>query len=588
MIDPGLAYDLIKEWGVRRNTLHQQMTELDLLYRCEADYDPSDGTSAESGLLFAHVDNMAASVCPLNPKIVLKASRVSSEEYARNRQRVINAEFRRLKMAAFVRRAAIKAAVFPRTIAKAIWDMKSGQVKFRSIDLRRFMFDLETEEWEDLTWVCELVVMSESAWKEKIQMKSRVRRKMMYDIAQVGDVKGAAYPEYCDGEDADKTAMRAKQTWVKVYQFYDLTGVGQFMEFVEDIKEPILTTGLPYRNVQNPFYIMSFNANLTDMRGFSDAQVIRRPLHRLSELRTLKNEFVRSSLPLPIIDDTGVDEPDKLIEDLENADGSRTIIRVKVNQGKTIGDVISYKQAPSLSPAFSDMEQSLREDILFRIGMPEYSRGAVGGSDVATEFALANAADQTRRGYKMETLNNLIIWAARSIVGLLQEFMQDSKPYPVGKEEGEESEQAYEDMTRAMLGFDSNVEESIVYDLTAYSGLDGNPGMLLQKLMSASKILLGNPNINQAELMRWLVRVLEAPPALYVDAPPPAPGMPPGMPGAGGAPMPGPGGPGGPTDSMAGGGMPQGVPKVPLPPLPGMKGGEGNPSPVPMGLGKGG
>ena len=64
------------------------------------------------------------------------------------------------------------------------------------------------------------------------------------------------------------------------------------------------------------------------------------------------------------------------------------MVRVKVKNGRSINDVLGQTPTANLSPAFDQMDQTLDNEILYRLGMPQYARGVAGSSQVATELAL--------------------------------------------------------------------------------------------------------------------------------------------------------------------------------------------------------
>lgn len=593
MITAELAARLIACSLDARKNLTMDMAQLGDLYRCVVKYqsptsvdDGDDGgypiqASTESGILFSFVDNMAASICPLDPKIKMSARKKSLMATAKARELMINAEFERIKLARYVRQSAIRAAVFPRQITRAVWDTKRQRLVLRNVSPNRFVFDLDAEQWEDLKWVAEARILSQSEFQEKVSRKTK--RTPLYG-KDLMEVRGSVYPDWArDPADTEKNAQRDQQSWVVVWQFYDFTGDGRFMEFLEDRQTPILVESLPYKHVRNPFFLLSFNSDLNSLRGFSDAMVVQEPMHRMGELGTLNNEFVRATIPHPILDESSVDDVEQTVEAFRNVNGPRSVVRVKVANGKSIQDVLSWRQAPGVNPAFMAAMESNKQDIMFRLGMPEYSRGATGTGQVATEFALAQAADQTRRGYKMSILNELIQWIGACVIGFYKEFMGAEQAYPVG---GVSEDQEWEDLNRSLLGFDGSPrdEDMLTYDVSSYSGLDGNPALILQKLMTVMQYLLQNPNVDQSKLIAWIIELMEAPPALLQKQQP----MPPGAPGAPGAPPSGelpPDAAAMPGIAQPGGEVP-GAPKIPMRGLAGMAGGAGHPAPVPPGLGK--
>jgi hypothetical protein len=185
------------------------------------------------------------------------------------------------------------------------------------------------------------------------------------------------------------------------------------------------------------------------------------------------------------------------------------------------------------------IRQRVLQAIEFVLGLPQYARGVVGATDVATEAALADTALRTRMGKRIQVVNDTVEDMCFNIVALYKEFLKDGKGVVVDADRAEEAAT----LGREQLGFDRD-DFFQKYESIAHSPLNNNSQYKLQQLQAFFPMLAGNPNVKQDIIIQELLTLLEMPQAYQPTPPPPPMGMP-GMP------------PGGPT------GMPPGTPGAP-------------------------
>ena len=174
-------------------------------------------------------------------------------------------------------------------------------------------------------------------------------------------------------------------------------------------------------------------------------------------------------------------------------------------------DIIGHTMTPSLSPEFVAARDRCIQVIEFILGIPQYSRGVVGVSDVATEVALADTATRTRNGRRQQEVYDLISWQSQSIVGLYEEFLADDEVLPVRM--GGDSEVV--EITRAsMLAreiLSAQGEEPLEYDYSAvpYSPTENNRLVQLRNLSQYFDLLSQSEQIDQKRLIRKLTELLQ-------------------------------------------------------------------------------
>ena len=140
----------------------------------------------------------------------------------------------------------------------------------------------------------------------------------------------------------------------------------------------------PYYFVRNPYWMLKFNENLEDNGGLSDAFIIENPVRRLDEARTLELRHAQSTIPVTTLNSAAVDDVEEAKEQLRTCTGPGDILAIQLKNGASLRDAIGQTPTSQLSPSFSSAKQALEQEIMFRLGMPQYTRGVAGASDVAT------------------------------------------------------------------------------------------------------------------------------------------------------------------------------------------------------------
>jgi hypothetical protein len=547
--------------------------------------DQTDDLSMETNYPYAFVDTMVANICPNNPEVTVNARRRHLHEPAKYREALINDTFRRSGAHRIHWRAATMASVYPRSFVKVVWNFRKRSPDFLVVDLRHVWFDLTAERWEDIRYIIEVTVLTREDFNSRIKGKGdkadRAYNPKVADKASFG-----GYPEWLRDRQKDQSLMNdsSKEVfeWVTVYEVYDFTGEGRYYHYLEEEEEPLFAGELPYRFVRNPFYRLSFNDNLQDIGGLSDVSLIRPILERLNELDTLMLWFAQTAIPVTMLNSGLVDNPEHIRSQLRNATSPGSIVEVAGKANASIQDIIGHTQTPSLSPEFIATRDRCIQIIEFILGIPQYSRGVVGVSDVATEVALADTATRTRNGRRQKEIYDMISWQSQAIIGLYEEFLAEDEILPVRLL----ADAQVVEITRASMMarelLANRGEEPLDYDYSAvpYSPTENNRLVQLRNLQQFFPLLQESPQVDQNTLVRKLAEllqmqdVLKSTDQLEQEAQQAAQEAE----AAKGQAMMGPGGPGG-EDTIATGALPPGA-EPPLPPNPagfGPGGGEGSP-----------
>ena len=543
----------------------------------------SDDLSMETNYPYAFVDTMVANICPNNPEVTVNARRKHLHEPAKYRQALINDTFSRIGGHRILWRAATMASVYPRSFVKTVWNFRKRSPDYIVCDLRNIWYDMTAERWEDIRYLIEVTVLTRDDFNSRVKGEGKEDR--AYDPKVAEKAQFGAFPEWLQDKSRDRNLMNESSKevfeWVTVYEIYDFAGEGRYYHFLEENEEPLFAGELPYRFVRNPFHRVVFNDNLQDIGGLSDVSLIAPVLERLNELDTLMLWFAQTSIPITLLNSGLCDNPERVRTQLRDSTTPGSIVEIAGKANASIGDIIGHTQTPSLSPEFIAIRDRCIQIIEFILGIPQYSRGVVGVSDVATEVALADTATRTRNGRRQKVIYDLIGWQDKTIPGLYEEFLADDEILPVRMN----SNTDMIEVTRAsMLAREVQAaigEDPLEYDYiaVAYSPTENNRLVQLRNLQQFFPLLVEAQDVNQPALIRKLLELLqmedilkdkqqiEAEAQQAQQAQQQAPG--------GGMPQP----PSGQGDNMMAGGLPPGAEPV-MPPLPGGAGAGGGQSPL--------
>jgi len=396
----------------------------------------------ENNYYFAFVDTMAAQIVPTNPQVTVKANRRALEKAADLREALINQTFVKEKLAEKLWGLASRSMIWPRSFLKVVWSMKRKRPIFRVINPHYIFYDLDAEDYEDIRYIAEVVPLTKADFKSRIRRKGR--KKGFYRasaLEQIGDqISFGKWPEWLEpDEDTDRyvngeatseqDTIREAYEWVVVYELYDLRG-GKFYHFVEGVEEPLMETALPYQFISNPYKPLVFNDNLQDLGGMSDAELVFPTVERLNEMMSLEMWHCKTSIPIPVVHEGLVDDPESFMDAYEEVDGPGDVLALSAKANVGIDQVLGYTRSPSLPIEWDRVSGRLEKLIEFILGMPAYARGAVGESDVATELALSDTATRTRNARRQKAIYFIIEWAAQAVVALYQEFMGEDEEIP--------------------------------------------------------------------------------------------------------------------------------------------------------------
>lgn len=569
---------------------HREMYKCSQLKKVEAT-DPIDTGNDqdvvfESGSLFAYADSMVSSVVPPNPKITANPYNSGHLEMAKGRESLVNSTFARAKAHRTLWQAGLLSCVYPRSFIKVVWKHNAKRPDYINIDPRHIFYDKEAEKWEDVRYLIEITVLTQAEFESRVQHadpNAPADPLKVYDREVARHVKYDSYPMWLR-QDTTQTSMSEKQLdvfkWAVVYEVWDFTDpIPRYYHYLEDQKVPLYAGPPPYMFLRNPFWLVKFNENLQDNGGLSDASIIENPVRRLDECRTLELRHAQATIPVTILNGAAVDSIEDAKEQLRECTSPGDIFAPELKNGASIKDAIGQTPTAALSPSFTTAKQALEQEIMFRLGMPQYTRGIAGSSDVATELALIDSALRTRQGRRIEVISDAIWFMATATVYLYEQFLapDDTIFARVGDGKTERLDRATMQFreveeAQAILRTGAFPEDAMTidYEVVPYSPTENSKSSKLKKIAEFSQLMLAPdaaPHVSRKKFYAALTDLLELgdltpdPSELRALAGPAAPGPTGGAPG--GAPDPSQIGTG--TDeSLNGGEMPSSVEPPPV------------------------
>ena len=249
-----------------------------------------EGITFENNWLFAFADTMIATIIPTNPECTIVHRREELREAAKLRELLVNDLMHKEKLHSKLWKLATRATIFPRAFLKCVWNETKGRPITRVINPEFIFFDAMAEDWEDIRYICEVTVLTRGEFERRI--KKRGREGGVYRSNALEDATFGPYPDWLldeeDGsEDDDHNIVREGFDWITIYEYYDLVAK-EFIHYMEDGQTPLLVSPLPYKQLANPYTMLTFNDNLKDLGGLSDAELVFPTIERLNELSSLE------------------------------------------------------------------------------------------------------------------------------------------------------------------------------------------------------------------------------------------------------------------------------------------------------------
>ena len=413
-LDPKTFKSIIDAHVTKANKEHERWDKWRSWYRSEywgelqQGMDTNDPLLVENNYLYAFTDTMVASVTPPTPRVTCLPRKRDDETMlaARYREALVNDALYRGKAHEVLWKMSTQTSVYGRSIVKTVWNFNKNRPDFIVLDPRYFFFDMSVSRWEDIRYAIEVTTLTKAEFFARTSRRVRTRsRTMQYDSGIARKAQFGSMPRWLlDSEEATYVStndeIRDVFEWVTVYEVYDFT-TNRYYHMLEDVEEPLFIGDLPYVFVRNPFAVLTFNDNMSDIGGMSDSQLVERQQRRLNELDTLELRHAQASIPITVINEALCDQPEDFADQVATATSPGDVVRLHGKNAAPLGDILGNTPTTALSPSFAEIRDRIESSIQFVLGIPEYARGVAGTAEVATELALVDSAMRTRLGLSL-------------------------------------------------------------------------------------------------------------------------------------------------------------------------------------------
>lgn len=472
-----------------------------------------DGVSDEFNLLFAHTDSLIANVVPDEPQMTIKPRTKAERDRIKNIEQALNDFLIQAKVGEKLDHVTRVHTILPRAFLKTTWDRKKQRPRVRVLHPRRVFYDLHADDWEDVRYVIEAVPMTQAQFEQNVRAK--VFRKSCYYPVAEREIEFRGYDDWLDGENLDREAMKNKDThreqgWTTVYHVYDLVGK-KLRIYGGDLTNAALSEKpLPYTYLENPFIRCVWHENLSDLGGLGDGTLAFPSIQRLNELKTLKMWHLKTTIPVAVVDETSLDDPEEFYDAYDAIDGPGQYLKLKINAsrtGKRVDDIISALPQPSMHPDWHRAEGALVDTTNTVLGNPAFSRGQEAKTDVATELSLMNEGFSGRNAKRQNRVYRHSEEVSIHFIALMAQFL----PYDYAIEWEYEGEAKIATPSSMELG---GVKDGRKPEFTPpnfspdrfrikshpYNAEQMNSVAQLKKIQVLLQALLQNPNVDQRKL----------------------------------------------------------------------------------------
>lgn len=466
------------------------------------------GSDLQVPYLNSFVDVMISNIVPPHPACNIRTRRKAKKDAAKIRTVYANDLLAKDSAPWKLRRASALTAIQGRSALKMVWSSKRQRPRARVIPANRFYFDSSAEEWDDIRYFIEVVPMRKEEIERASKNSNPKNKDGVYKKGLAEELKGEfkPLPSWVDDPAKPTGASRKDDEYIIVYEVHDFE-TKKMHHIIEDRFEPIFTSDLPYPRLQNPFHLISFLDNLTDLCGNSHAQMIREPVNRLNELMTMTFEHARMLVPTLFVHSERVDSPDELIEAMDKKTSANQAILVETSKRYDMSDVLEWSQTPHVPADYTRLTGTLQELIEFILALPAYSRGQVGNADIATELALVDTAQKTRNAPLQATINKAIEWMANAYLAVSSHYLEEADIQEIWLKLGDGEEETQATLESLDLASKDGLWD---YDFRAfpYNASEDNSTVRLKKFESFQGFLDQNPDVDRRKVTEAVLEAL--------------------------------------------------------------------------------
>ena len=471
----------------------------------------ADTFLVHNNYVFAYIDTMTANVCPTNPQVTFNAPR-DREAVAKARETVANHLLRKTGTAAELTKANMWASIAGIGILKDFWDEEDNLPRSRCVPTSNLLWD-DTVDFEKSAYYIEVLQVPEWYLEEMVEAG-------VYDSDVVAKMKPHNYQPDIVGEDPAEMRQNTDEDYYTIYEVHDRRSQRVVIVTLDDKETPLAEGPAPFVDVKRHYHAVVHTQDLQHFAGVSDIQLIDRILMRINEIDSLELEHAHFQIPSILMNDAAFQDPEAAVEALRGSSTPGGIIRMLLTSGRRFDEVIGTTPTSGPTVAFAVMRERLVSLLEMVLGLPQYMRGGTGSSEVATELALVDVGVRTRNGRRIVKNNNIVVNIARNLTNMAMAKMQsDAVFYAQVAANGAIQEIQQNELAPTVA------EDMFVVDIAASSPTESHRMVQLQKLQQYLPFFTNHGNVDQGQLIKKVLELLDMG-QLYVDAPPQPAAMP--------------------------------------------------------------
>lgn len=401
---------------------------------------PPEDDAAEvlrPNIIYPHIISMVSAIVPSVPKVSMEPDLYSDDPKeaeamtvaARAREARIHKVFRVNTLGKKLRRGAALAALSGYAGGRVWYNAKRKRIEINIVPRTRFWFDTTVDEWDDVRYV----IWSSVARTEEFQASARAfkaKAEKNPDIWVRSDIDSII--EHGTGPDSIPTtrddnrfgggsAITDTETVTVRYDYYDFVKK-RWLVFVRGDTTPVMDAPLPYKFVENNFFLISLVDNLVTLTGLPDSQVIEQTLAAKGEADSLGFMQMKANIPHLFINKRVVKNADDIVSAFRSAAGPSAFALEIEGTGTRMEDAISWSRGPSVMADTYKMSDRMSLEIQRLTATPDVARGLIGGAEIATEVAVADALRREQQTPRVDEIMLVIAHIARTIIRLDAEF----------------------------------------------------------------------------------------------------------------------------------------------------------------------
>lgn len=401
----------------------------------------------DTNYAFMMVDTGRSNIVPGNPQVQIHPMSLEVDlSKTKTAEALVNFNFRQGRIRKCLTRMNGLTMLHGVSYLKAVYDTRTSRVKYDVIPVSDLFVDPMADSWEDVGYVIQKTTLPVAEVRQRfkdgryqlpagmtieqaiqniyVRANSNIVDASNYRSGPTDSFEWVGKPTPRDILDGDNQVRRKVDVAV-IYELFDFLE-DRYWHFAGPSLHPVFLSELPYKLVRNPFLPLVYNDPLEGTAGLSDMQLIEPLVQQIHFMDASRARHAQACIPRTLMNDDAVEDPDQFQADLLEANGPGHVVRVKLTNSTkytNLAEIFHSTPQPSLMPEFAGTIGRLEEKVYETLGISPFQRGTVGAGRVATEFALADQANQTRLAERLQAIGDLLESAARLTLDLYNEFL---------------------------------------------------------------------------------------------------------------------------------------------------------------------